>query len=84
MQRSEFLEHITGPGERWDTIAYRYYNDAEKMNLLIEANRDLFLGNLAPIPAVLSSGLTLRIPVIEQPAVDEALLPPWKRGKTGA
>lgn len=75
----EYLEHLTGPGERWDTIAYQYYNDADGMDLIVDANRGLFLEGLDPIPAFLPPGLVLRIPVIEETGLDESLLPPWKR-----
>lgn len=76
----EFLEHLTGPGDRWDTIAYQYYNDAEAQDLIIEANRDLFLKDLSPVPPIFAPGLRLRIPVVEETGLDESLLPPWKRG----
>ena len=50
------------------------------MNLIIDANDHLFLADLTPIPPILPAGLTLRIPVIEQEAIADHLLPPWKRG----
>ncbi len=69
-----FLTHITTEGERWDSIAWRYYHDVTKIPLLVEANPQ------APIRDTLPSGLTLFVPVIE---LDEAAaieeLPPWKR-----
>ncbi len=76
----EYFEHLTVPGDRWDLLAWDYYRDPNKQDLIIEENSELFLADLLPVPPLLPSGLTLRIPVIEQPAIDEQLLPPWKRG----
>ncbi|MCY1704539.1 hypothetical protein [Pannonibacter sp. SL95] len=39
VKTGEFLEHRTGSGERWDTIATRYYRDPEGMGLIIDANK---------------------------------------------
>ncbi|WP_286190138.1 tail protein X [Labrenzia sp. R4_2] len=79
VKTGEFLEHLTLPGDRWDTIAWAYYNDADAMDLIIEANRDLFLEDLSPVPPILPPGLRLRIPVVEDTGLEESLLPPWKR-----
>lgn len=79
VKTGEYFEHITGPGERWDTIAFRYYNDASLSHVLIHANRHLFIDDLSPVPPILLSRTTLRIPVIETAAIDDSLLPPWKR-----
>lgn len=79
----DYFEHLTQPGERWDVIAWHYYRDASKQDLLIAANRHLFLAALAPVPAILPAGTIIRVPVISQASLDDALLPPWKRGKTG-
>ncbi len=75
----KYLEHMSKPGERWDTIAWAYYRDAQMMDLLIDENRDLFAQEIARIPAILPPRLILRIPVIEQDPLDTNLLPPWKR-----
>ena len=70
----EYIEHITQEGERWDTIAYRYYGDAALLSPLAEANEHL---RLQP---VLPGGLPVRVPILED---DNNLLPeelpPWKR-----
>ncbi|AEV36807.1 bacteriophage tail fiber protein [Pseudovibrio sp. FO-BEG1] len=76
----DYLEHVSEPGERWDTIAWAYYRDPEMMDLLVKENRHLFPEEIAKIPAILPPRLTLRIPVIEQNPLDTELLPPWKRG----
>lgn len=74
----DFFEHVTGPGERWDLIAYRYYGDQYKQTVLLEANRHMWLDELGTPPAILAPGTVLRVPVIEEEAGDAAL-PPWKR-----
>lgn len=67
-----YLEHITRDDERWDRIAYDYYQDVSKMGLLMEENQH------APLTPCLPAGLKLRIPLIEeQPETVD--LPPWKR-----
>jgi hypothetical protein len=71
---SEFTEHITKEGERWDTIAYAAYGDASEIKGLIEANPTV------PIDPVLPAGVRLLVPIIETVSVeiDDKLLPPWK------
>lgn len=74
-----WLEHVVGVAERWDTLAYRYYGDANRAGPIIRANRSLFGGGLGPIPCVLPFGLAIKIPVLDPEPVADALLPPWKR-----
>ena len=81
VKTGEYFEHTTGPGERWDTIANRYYNDTSLSHVLIRANRHLFIDQLLPVPPILPSRTALRIPVIETNAIDDNLLPPWKRAQ---
>ena len=75
----DHFEHKTIDGDRWDLLAYRYYGDAGKQSILLEANRGLFLEPLIVPPMILSAGLTLIIPVIDEDDVDDSDLPPWKR-----
>nr|WP_321527034.1 tail protein X [uncultured Cohaesibacter sp.] len=79
VKTGEYLEHLTVAGDRWDLLAWDYYGDASKDTLIIEENRDLYVTSLLSIPALLPTGLILRIPVIEQSALDDSQLPPWKR-----
>lgn len=69
---SQFIEHITTEGERWDLLAFRYYADVQQMGMLIEHNPHI------PITPVFPSGLRVRIPLIAQP-VSTQELPPWRR-----
>ncbi len=80
VKTKEYFDHLTQPGERWDVIAWRYYKDPDKQDVLIEENRHLFLDNLDPVPAILPTGINIRVPVIKQTSINDALLPPWKRG----
>jgi phage tail protein X len=74
---SGYLEHLTGPADRWDLLAYRYYGDANRTSPIVRANRHLF--PLQTIPSVLPHGLTLRIPILDPDPVADQALPPWKR-----
>lgn len=74
------IEHITVDGERWDQIAWRYYRNVNLQTEIISANRHLFLTKpVTPIPAILTGGIALKVPVLEERR-DETTLPPWKRG----
>lgn len=74
------FEHLTIDGDRWDLLAYRYYGDAAKQSVLLEANRSLFLDPVSVPPMILTSGIKLIVPVIEDDEIDDSDLPPWKRG----
>lgn len=68
------LTHITQAGERWDSIAWRYYRDVREVPRLLAANPQ------APVVAVLPSGLRLSIPMIEASvAAGSSGVPPWRR-----
>ncbi len=75
----EHFEHVSEPGERWDLLAFRYYGDAMLQRIIMEANRHLWLDDLASIPPVIPPRTRLKIPVIEKPDPDPSRLPPWKR-----
>lgn len=68
-----YLNHITTEGERWDSIAWRYYRDVSQVPRLIEANPHV------AITETLGSGIQLSIPVIEEAVTSLEDLPPWKR-----
>lgn len=74
MAESQYIEHITSDGERWDTIAWKYYGDVSKMGIIIKANP------YVPIQPIFPAGLKLIIPIIEKPSnpVLISTLPPWK------
>jgi len=69
------LIHITTDGERWDSIAWRYYRSMAEMPRLLEANPHL------PASPTLPSSQRVLVPLIErtQTSASPASLPPWRR-----
>ena len=71
----QFIMHLTIAGERWDTLAWRYYGDATLFGPIIQTNPQI------PIEAVFEAGLNIGVPilVVNQATQNQADLPPWKR-----
>ncbi|HOW51749.1 MAG TPA: tail protein X [bacterium] len=74
MTTLRYYEYTTADGDRWDLIAYRYYNDPNRMDEIIKANPEVLLYTVLP------AGLKLRIPAltVEQTVSIGGSLPPWK------
>lgn len=70
---TEYYSYITKDDDRWDLIAYKFYNDATKYEPIINANPDV---GISPI---LKSGLKLKIPVLNKSETIKFELPPWKK-----
>lgn len=70
---NKFLDHITTDGERWDSLAFKYYGNPLSYVGLVEANK-----SYAHLPNLMS-GLRLRIPVLDRPATRRKSLPPWRK-----
>jgi nucleoid-associated protein YgaU len=71
---TQYIEHITKEGDRWDLIANEYYGDPTKYEPIIQANK------YVPIIPTLPAGITLMIPIIEDTQTeDTTLLPPWRQ-----
>ncbi|HSA05720.1 MAG TPA: tail protein X [Candidatus Gastranaerophilales bacterium] len=70
---SDFYEYITKDSDRWDLIAYEFYSDATLYESIIKANPDI------PITPILTAGIKLKIPVIENNDQIQFELPPWKK-----
>lgn len=70
---TEYVEHLTVEGDRWDLLAWRYYGDPHLYEPIIAANPAV------PIRPFLASGVRLRVPVLPDEAVLDRDLPPWKR-----
>lgn len=70
---SEYIEHRTQAGDRWDLLAWKYYGEATAYEPIIAANPSV------AITPVLPAGTLLLIPVIaaSQPGVSNRELPPW-------
>lgn len=58
----QYLEYVTGPADRWDTIAWHAYGDPTQVSGLILANPTV------PISPVLPQGVTIFCPLIAAPA----------------
>ena len=69
----QYFDHNTIEGDRWDLLAYKYYGDAHKFNLIKNANPSV------KHRLILEGNLTLKIPIIEADDQNNNLLPPWKR-----
>ena len=70
---SQFVQHVTRAGERWDLLAWRYYGDPTLYSAIIMANP------LVAIESVFDGGLTIAVPVIHSSGLASENLPPWKR-----
>lgn len=69
---TEFYSYITKDNDRWDLIAYKFYNDATKYEPIIQANPEV---KLTP---TLESGIKLKIPVLDESNQITFELPPWR------
>jgi len=69
---SQFINHITLAGERWDLLSWKFYGDATAYSPIIMANPGL------PIEPVFEAGVTVAIPILEKKSVLTVDLPPWK------
>ena len=65
--------YTTKQGDTWDTVAFKAYGDATRINEIIAANPNV------PITDQIAANTILNIPIIPEPTLDETLLPPWKR-----
>ncbi|HUC16986.1 MAG TPA: tail protein X [Acetobacteraceae bacterium] len=66
----QFVAIVTGPADRWDTIAFKAYGDPTKVSTLILANPTV------PISPVLPQGITIFCPLIPAPG-PAAGTTPW-------
>lgn len=69
------IPHTIRAGERWDSLAYRYYGDVFLMTYLVNANPHLAFAESLP------QGETIFIPVIKNQTNHHDELPPWLRGQ---
>lgn len=70
------MEYVTKQGDTFDTIAYKFYGDEEKIAPIIRANQKYVE------TAVFDYGITLTIPDIEN-TDDAAIMPPWRTNNAG-
>ncbi len=69
----EFYTYITKQNDRWDLIAYEYYNNALLYEQIIKANPDI------EITPVLKEGIQIKVPVLQEETTIQFELPPWKQ-----
>ena len=69
------INYTVKQGERWDSLAWKFYGSVKAMNVLIENNPTI------PLSAVLASGTQVVVPIIDNTSeiVKSTNLPPWKR-----
>ncbi len=72
---AQFIPYTTVEGDRWDTLAWRFYGDPTLIYPIVQTNPSV------PITPVLPAGLSLGIPVIviEANQQSTADLPPWRQ-----
>lgn len=70
-QSGLYVPYTTKAGDRWDTIAYKYFGDATQIEALIMANPGV------AIVDVFDAGTQLAVPLISQPSAGVTSSPPW-------
>ena len=70
-----FITHITTAGDRWDTLAWKYYGDATLYSPIIQTNPQI------PIEGVFEAGMLIGVPLltVNSGIRSAADLPPWDR-----
>ena len=69
---NEYILYITKKGDRWDTLAYMFYNNCFMQKPLINANKYIQL------TSVFNEGTEILIPVPENTDTKDENLPIWK------
>lgn len=72
---TESINYVTTQGERWDSLAWKFYGSVKSMNILIDANPAIALSG------VLDAGTKVIVPIVEATSetITASNLPPWKR-----
>ena len=68
----QYILHITKTGERWDSLAWRYYGDPTYYNPIIMANPSVL------IEPVFEAGILIAVPILPKSTLVTVDLPPWK------
>lgn len=73
-ERMESINHITGQGETWSSIAWKMYGSMSGIQTLIEANPTV------PIDTILPERTIIIVPIKDDTdsSVIFSKLPPWK------
>jgi phage tail protein X len=75
MAATRYISYVTYAGDRWDTVAWKFYGNATRFHAIIVANFAV------PIYPVFPAGIQLSIPVLG-PDKSTQKLPPWLKDKT--
>lgn len=69
------VNYTVKEGERWDSLAWKFYGSVKAMSVLIENNPTIPLANVLP------AGTQIIVPILDNTAdaVIKTNLPPWKR-----
>lgn len=70
---SKFIIHKTKQGDRWDSLAYKYYGNCFKYAPIVMANPTM------PICPFLPADVEIIIPFFDNNKDINEELPPWKR-----
>ena len=66
-----YIKYQTQAGDRWDTVAYKYFGDATLLTALIMANPGV------AILDVFDAGTDIAVPLISAPSGGVTSSPPW-------
>ena len=66
-----YISYRTQTGDRWDTVAFKYFGDPTQIGALIMANPGV------PILDVFDAGTEIAIPLIAAPSGGVTSSPPW-------
>jgi phage tail protein X len=71
---ARYIPYVTVAGDRWDTVAWRFYGDATVITPIVMANPTV------AVMAVFDAGINIAIPILAYNAAQStANLPPWRR-----
>lgn len=69
----KYILYKTGVGERWDTIAYKFFSNSYQIKLIIEANPHIKISSELP------AEIEIKIPILEKNNSDKSQLPIWRQ-----
>jgi phage tail protein X len=67
--------HTTALGETWDSIAYKEYGDATKVQALMQERENITLLDYEVFP----SGVVVAVPALDEESTFDDDLPEWRR-----
>lgn len=69
------INYTVKQGERWDSLAWKFYGSVKAMNILVENNPTI------PLSTVLAAGTQIIVPILDntEEIVIKTNLPPWKK-----